>query len=91
MLAGLLLMLPGLLSDAVGLLLLVPPVQKAVSAYTERTIDRKLRATVPGSFGDAFEQARMHRPDGKVVQGEVIREDRPGPRDGGEDRPPLTG
>lgn len=92
MLGGLLLMLPGLVSDAVGLLLLVPPVQKAVSAYTERTLDRKLRATVPGPLGDAFAQARMRRPDGKVVQGEVIRDDRPGgPYDAGDGRPPLTG
>lgn len=32
MLGGLLLMIPGLVSDALGLLLLLPPVQKAVSA-----------------------------------------------------------
>ncbi|MET8247925.1 FxsA family membrane protein [Streptomyces sp. NPDC005202] len=89
MLGGLLLMIPGLISDAVGLLLLIPPVQKAVSRYTERTVDRKLRESVPGSLGDAFQQARIHRPDGKVVQGEVIREQQPGdaPR---EQRPPLN-
>src|SRR3954447_386256 len=87
MLGGLLLMIPGLISDAVGLLLLVPPVQKALSRYAERTFDRKLREAVPGSMGDAFQQVRIHRPDGKVVQGEVIR-DEPGdaPR---EQRPPL--
>ncbi|MGV9644528.1 FxsA family membrane protein [Streptomyces sp. NPDC003514] len=88
MLGGLLIMLPGLISDAVGLLLLIPPVQKVVSRYAERTFDRKLREAGAGSFGDAFQQARMHRPDGKVVQGEVIRErtgDEPE-----EPRPPLT-
>ncbi|MGR6969160.1 FxsA family membrane protein [Streptomyces cynarae] len=87
MLGGLLLMMPGLISDAAGLLLLLPPVQRAVGRYTERTIDRKLRQSPYGSFGDAFQQARMHRPDGKIVQGEVIRdesEDTPG-----EPRPPL--
>ncbi|MFC3571810.1 FxsA family membrane protein [Streptomyces yaanensis] len=91
MLGGLLLMLPGLTSDAAGLLLLLPPVQKAVGRYAERTIDRKLREAPYGSFGDAFQQARMHRPDGKVVQGEVIRDDADGP-DGAspEPRPPLT-
>ncbi|MER7933401.1 MULTISPECIES: FxsA family membrane protein [unclassified Streptomyces] len=92
MLGGLLLMIPGLVSDVLGLLLLVPPVQKAVSRLTERTIGRRLRTSAPGSLGDAFQQARMHRPDGKVVQGEVIvRDDRPEP--GGEaagERPPLT-
>ncbi|MEU0035622.1 FxsA family membrane protein [Streptomyces sp. NPDC006333] len=93
MLGGLLLMLPGLLSDVVGLLLLIPPVQKALSRYTERAIERRIREAAPGSVGDAFQQARIHRPDGKVVQGEVIRDDtprgpdpasRPGPH------PPLT-
>ncbi|MGW4911415.1 FxsA family membrane protein [Streptomyces sp. NPDC004270] len=92
MLGGLLLMIPGLVSDALGLLLLLPPVQKAVARLTERTLDRKLRAAAPGTLGDAFQQARIHRPDGKVVQGEVIiRNDgpEPGDRPTGE-RPPLT-
>ncbi|GAA3992521.1 FxsA family membrane protein [Streptomyces plumbiresistens] len=88
MLGGLLLMIPGLVSDAVGLLLLVPPVQKALGRYAERTVDRKLREAAQGTLGDAFQQARMHRPDGKVVQGEVIRDE---PSDAPEDpRPPLT-
>lgn len=89
MLGGLLLMLPGLISDAVGLLLLIPPVQKAVSRRAERTFERRLREAAPGTLGDAFQQARMHRPDGKVVQGEVIRDE---PRDTPEGpRPPLMG
>ncbi|QJT00414.1 FxsA family protein [Streptomyces asoensis] len=73
MLGGLFLMIPGLASDVIGLLLLLPPVQKAVSGYGER----KLRAAAgtPGTLGDAFQQARIHRPDGKVVQGEVIRDE----------------
>lgn len=89
MLGGLLLVLPGLLSDAVGLLLLVPPVQRALSRFAERSFERRLRAAAPGGLGDAFQQARMHRPDGKVVPGEVVREDEP---DGTsqEPRPPLT-
>ncbi|MBL3666048.1 FxsA family protein [Streptomyces sp. M2CJ-2] len=91
MLGGLLLILPGLVSDAAGLLLLVPPVQKAVSRRAERTFERKLREAAQGSLGGAFQQARIHRPDGKVVQGEVIRDERgtsPGdfPQ---EPRPPL--
>ncbi|MEU0275173.1 FxsA family membrane protein [Streptomyces sp. NPDC006307] len=94
MLGGLLLMLPGLLSDVAGLLLLLPPVRAMAGRYADRALDRRMRAMVPGSLGDAFQQARMHHPDGKVVQGEVIRPDAPGPRpgpDGGEGpRPPLT-
>ncbi|MFI1163934.1 FxsA family membrane protein [Streptomyces sp. NPDC020801] len=88
MLGGLLLMIPGLISDVVGLLLLVPPVQRAFGGLAERTVDRRLREATPGTLGDAFQQARIHRPDGKVVQGEVIREE-PGDEPG-EQRPPLT-
>ncbi|MGY1549757.1 FxsA family membrane protein [Streptomyces sp. MN6] len=93
MLGGLLIVLPGLISDALGLLLLVPPVQKTVSRYAERTFERKLReAAAQSPLGDAFAQARTRRPDGKVVQGEVVR-DEPGSAPGDTPqgpRPPLT-
>ncbi|WOT38208.1 FxsA family membrane protein [Streptomyces coeruleorubidus] len=88
MLGGLLLMIPGLVSDAVGLLLLLPPVQKAVSRSAERTFERKLREADPGTLGGAFQQARMHQPDGKVVQGEIIKDEPGGTQQ--EPRPPLT-
>ncbi|MEU9205996.1 FxsA family membrane protein [Streptomyces sp. NPDC048332] len=88
MLAGLLIMIPGVISDVAGLLLLVPPVRSALSRYAERSLERRMRTAGPGSLSDAFQQARMHRPDGKVVQGEVIREDPARPDD--TPRPPLT-
>ncbi|PVD00359.1 hypothetical protein DBP19_02530 [Streptomyces sp. CS090A] len=98
MLGGLLLLIPGLISDAAGLLLLIPPVRTAISRRAERSLERRMRAASPDSLSDAFQQARMHRPDGKVVQGEVIREDgtQPPSRPSGPDdaprgpRPPLT-
>ncbi|MGW6775981.1 FxsA family membrane protein [Streptomyces sp. NPDC055037] len=95
MLGGLLIMLPGLITDVFGLLLLIPPVRMALSRYTERSLERRMRAAaVPGSLGDAFQQARMHQPDGKVVQGEVIKHDDEGrsPHHPGDEgpRPPLT-
>ncbi|MEV7250998.1 FxsA family membrane protein [Streptomyces cyaneofuscatus] len=98
MLGGLLLLIPGLISDAAGLLLLIPPVRALISRRAERSLERRMRAASPGSLSDAFQQARMHRPDGKVVQGEVIREDgtQPPSRPSGPDddprgpRPPLT-
>ncbi|MFF7332376.1 FxsA family membrane protein [Streptomyces sp. NPDC090306] len=92
MLGGLLIMIPGLLSDVVGLLLLVPPVQKVIGRSTSKAFERRIARSAPAGFGDAFQQARMHRPDGKVVQGEVVHEepaDGSGPRPGGP-RPPLT-
>ncbi|MCD9899937.1 FxsA family protein [Streptomyces sp. MT29] len=98
MLGGLLLLIPGLISDAAGLLLLIPPVRALISRRAEESLERRMRAASPGSLSDAFQQARMHRPDGKVVQGEVIREDgtQPPSRPSGPDddprgpRPPLT-
>ncbi|MFI7240055.1 FxsA family membrane protein [Streptomyces cyaneofuscatus] len=98
MLGGLLLLIPGLISDAAGLLLLVPPVRALISRRAEQSLERRMRAASPGSLSDAFQQARMRRPDGKVVQGEVIREDgtQPPSRPSGPDddprgpRPPLT-
>ncbi|MGW0906712.1 FxsA family membrane protein [Streptomyces sp. NPDC002853] len=90
MLGGLLIILPGLISDALGLLLLVPPVQKAVSRKAEKTFERKVReAATQGGLGEAYQQARMHRPDGKVVQGEVIRDDERPPRGPHPDDPQL--
>ncbi|MCJ1681013.1 FxsA family protein [Streptomyces sp. APSN-46.1] len=94
MLAGLLLILPGLLSDLAGLLCLLPPVRAWIGRRAARSLERKMAAAPAGSFGDAFQQARIHYPDGKVVQGEVVRDDRPQePGPSGPDtgyRPPLA-
>ncbi|MFI8102847.1 FxsA family membrane protein [Streptomyces sp. NPDC086023] len=90
MLGGLLLMVPGLLSDVAGLLCLVPGVRERIAKMLGRTFERRIAAAGSGSLGGAFQQARIHYPDGMVVQGEVIREeDHPaGPYD--RPRPPLT-
>ena len=88
MLAGLLLILPGLLSDVAGLLLLLPPVRAMVGRRFERMLENKVASAQAGSFGASYRQARIHYPDGKIVQGEVIREDRPSDPD--PTRPPLT-
>ncbi|WCD85292.1 hypothetical protein KPP03845_101618 [Streptomyces xanthophaeus] len=95
MLAGLLLIMPGLISDAAGLLLMLAPVRAWIGRRAARSLERKMAAAPAGSFGDAFQQARIRYPDGKVVQGEVIREDRPqgpgpGPGPDGAHRPPLA-
>ncbi|MFE5908646.1 FxsA family membrane protein [Streptomyces wedmorensis] len=91
MLGGLLLMIPGLISDAAGLLLLIPQVRSLLGRTAEKAVERRMSAAPSGSLQDAFQQARIHRPDGKVVQGEVIRQDAPQGRRGADGpRPPLT-
>ncbi len=87
MLGGLLLMVPGLLSDVAGLLCLFPPTR----ALLRRTVGRRLEragGAGPGSLGEAFRQARAGQGGGKVVQGEVVRDDEPpAPRPGGPQLP----
>jgi UPF0716 protein FxsA len=86
MLGGLLLIIPGLISDAAGLLLLLPPTRrligKAVDRLTHRALAARPATADPGSVGDLFQQARdaneqirIHRPDGKVIPGEVVDRD----------------
>lgn len=80
MLGGLLLMIPGLLSDAAGLLCLFPPTRSLLRRAFGRGLTRRgATQGTPGSLGDLFQQARtadeqlrIHRPDGKVIQGEVL-------------------
>ncbi|GHJ38975.1 membrane protein [Streptomyces sp. TS71-3] len=92
MLAGLLLIIPGPISDVLGLVLLVPPVRGALARLTERMVERRLTRAVPGTWGGAFQKARMQQQDGKVVPGEVVRDDEPHDQRGDSGpRPPLTG
>ncbi|MFE9423243.1 FxsA family membrane protein [Kitasatospora sp. NPDC006697] len=94
-LAGLLLILPGFLSDALALTLLFPPT-RALWRVAGRSTARKLVRAAPmgDPLADALrmqQQFRMHRPDGKVVQGEVVDPAEPQPRTDGDDpRPPLS-
>lgn len=78
MLGGLLLMVPGILSDVAGLLCIFPPTAALMRRGTQRYLERR-SGFAPGSIGDAYQQARkaeeqlrIHRPDGKVVEGEVV-------------------
>ncbi|WP_419993352.1 FxsA family membrane protein [Streptomyces boninensis] len=75
MLAGLLLMFPGLVSDALGLILLLPPVRSLIRRRTNRFLEAAAPQAGLDDLNQAFTQARIHRPDGKVVQGEVVRDE----------------
>lgn len=83
MLGGVLLMVPGPLSDVVGLLCLFPPTAGLIRRSGRRYLNRR-GGFGPGTLGDAMRQARtaqeqyrIHRPDGRVVEGEVVRDDEP--------------
>ncbi|MFI0815795.1 FxsA family membrane protein [Streptomyces sp. NPDC021098] len=78
MLGGLLLMIPGLVSDVAALLCLFPPTAALLRRRAESALSRRMGYT-PGSLDDRFRQAGRDRragpEDGQVIQGEVIRED----------------
>ncbi|MFC5642663.1 FxsA family membrane protein [Kitasatospora cinereorecta] len=95
-LAGLLLIVPGFLSDVLAVTLLLPPTRALWRALGRRTAKRVLNSTAPvgaDRLADAMrlqEQMRIHRPDGKVIQGEVV-DPAQGPQGPDTDyRPPLT-
>lgn len=102
-LAGLLLIVPGFLSDLIALTLLFPPTRALWRAAGRKAADKALRSAATAGadpFADAVrlqEQLRIHRPDGKVIQGEVL-DPEAGPRGPqgpqGPDtgyRPPISG
>ncbi|WP_344468128.1 FxsA family membrane protein [Kitasatospora kazusensis] len=95
-LGGVLLILPGFLSDVLGLSLLFPPTRALWRAAGRRVTRSALRSASPAGaapFADAVrlqEQIRIHRPDGKVIQGEVV-DPGTGPRPDTDHRPPISG
>ena len=84
MLGGLLLMVPGVISDAVGLLCIFPPTAGLLRRAAGRLLARG-GGPLSAAYRDglsARERMRAHRPGGKVVRGQVVREDRPTEQDG---------
>lgn len=83
-LAGVLLFLPGFVSDAVGLLLLVPPVRDGVQHVVTRWFTRRFTA-VTGPGGTTIWTRST-----QVVRGEVVRDDAPEPPPVPPSLPPGT-
>ncbi|WP_209427109.1 FxsA family protein [Pararhodobacter sp. SW119] len=73
--AGILLILPGFLTDAVGLVLLLPPVQRAIL--------RALKTRV--KVQEVHLQARPH-PEGDIIEGEFEAREEPEPKPRIDDR-----
>ena len=71
-LAGLLLFLPGFVTDALGLLLLLPPVRALLQTATAAWFVRRF-TSVDGPGG-----LRLWTRAPRVVRGDVVRDDKPG-------------
>ncbi len=74
MLAGALLLLPGFVSDAVGVLLLLPPARAVVRTWIGLRVERRLASWNLTILRWDDSTGRLHRTD--VVPGEVVEDGR---------------
>ena len=75
MLAGVLLLVPGFVSDAAGLLLLLPPVRALIRSWIGQRVERRLASWDLTVLRWDESTGRLHRTD--VVPGEVVEEEEP--------------
>lgn len=75
MLAGVLLLLPGFVSDTVGLLLLVPFVRTLIRSWIGLRVERRLATWNLSVLRWDDSTGRLHRTD--VVPGEVVEDEAP--------------
>jgi UPF0716 protein FxsA len=84
LLSGLLLVLPGFLTDAVGLMLLAPPVQRVAGRGVQRFAERRMSSAAAGNLfgprrvrvrrGEAYRPAPdgPPPPGGAPIEGEIV-------------------
>ncbi|WP_406279370.1 FxsA family protein [Embleya sp. NBC_00896] len=72
-LGGILLMIPGFISDALGLLCVLPFTRPLIRRLIGTVVAAKVAASP--KLGGMVQDIRIHRPDGKIVRGEVIDPD----------------
>ena len=75
MLAGVLLLVPGFVSDAAGLLLLLPPVRALIRSWIGQRVERRLASWDLTVLRWDDSTGRLHRTD--VVPGEVVEDEAP--------------
>jgi len=93
MLAGTLLLMPGLISDVVALVLLVPPIRRIIAAWSMRRILQSPHVRVSGDDADWQPEQRPPRAPGEagsgpVIEGEFERLDESAPRRRRDDQRP---
>ncbi|MGC0415819.1 FxsA family protein [Embleya sp. AB8] len=72
-LGGVLLIIPGFITDALGLLCVLPFTRPLVRKLIGTVVAAKVASST--RLGGMVQDVRIHRPDGKIVPGEVIDPD----------------
>jgi UPF0716 protein FxsA len=74
LLSGLLLVVPGFLTDLVGLALLAPPVRHLAGRGAQRVAERRMSSATAGTvFGPRRVRVRPGVPtDGETIEGEIV-------------------
>jgi UPF0716 protein FxsA len=72
---GVLLMVPGLISDVAGLLCLLPRIRALLSRRFDRLLFQWMARRAQHPLADGSPRDRMGRRGDKVIRGEVIRDD----------------
>ena len=75
-LGGVLLAVPGFISDIAAVLLFIPPSRRLIRSATGVTVGRRIQAagfsTTTSTSADGITVTRLH--EGSVIEGEVVRE-----------------
>lgn len=84
--AGFLIALPGLVTSAIGLLLLVAPLRRVARSWSARSLRRRAeaagvvfeaRTTTATVQGDVVREDTPPPPRGEIISGEIVREEPP--------------
>ena len=67
LLAGILLLIPGFVTDAIGFLLLVPPLRRGLARLLTRALFEPLPVPAPGGMGDIPDVAET-----RIIEAEII-------------------
>ncbi len=91
--AGVLLLTPGFLTDAVGFIFLVPPVRLSIARWIKNVVRQSPNVHASNIDMGHFDQETTgpHSANrdkaGPVIEGEIVQEDKPSQRDDEDDSP----
>jgi len=75
--AGLLIAIPGLITSALGLVILLPPVRRRVRSFVGAAVMRRAKARTTTITGSVISDDLQRPVSGEIIHGTIVREDEP--------------